>query len=426
MDQLVDVREPSTGYTIIGGGKTGSDACTWLLGQGVDPDRIRWVRARDAWMWNRAQVQPLDLVTDTVDGLSRVGRGVSRRGHRRRSVRAARIARPTAPARSRGLADHVPRGHVDPRRARGPAFHRAASSDSGTSRPSTPTRSSSKGARSRATAGQLFVDCSAAGLGKAPARPIFEPGRITVQCVSTLFPTFNAAVIGYIEGSRGDDLEAKARLAPTNRYPDAATDWIPNMRGQLRVARSVERAARHGGMAGVEPSQHRPRHVRQGRRSSHERCDHPAPHVHATGGREPRTTRSHRSLTPSRRAEPTTSDLAPTTRSATWSGTPSSTGRPASGSGAPKVVVTGMTPAHTSRSRSSSSSIGPAGAHLGRPFVDRHPHDRGRAQLGIGRQPRASAAARNQVVDEGRHRGPLLVHVVDQLGLRRTARPIGS
>ena len=52
--------------------------------------------------------------------------------------------------------------------------------------------------------GQLHVDCSAAGLGKAPARPIFEPGRITLQCIATVFPTFNAAVIGYLEASRGD------------------------------------------------------------------------------------------------------------------------------------------------------------------------------------------------------------------------------
>jgi hypothetical protein len=81
--------------------------------------------------------------------------------------------------------------------------------------------------------GQLYVDCSAAGLGKAPARPIFGPGRITLQCISTVFPTFNAAVIGYLEASRGDDEVAKSRLSPTNRYPDAANDWMPNMRGQL-------------------------------------------------------------------------------------------------------------------------------------------------------------------------------------------------
>ncbi len=85
--------------------------------------------------------------------------------------------------------------------------------------------------------GQLYIDCSAAGLGKAPARPIFQPGRITLQCISTGFPTFNAAVIGYLEASRGDDQVAKSRLSPTNRYPDAAKDWIPNMRGQLESIR---------------------------------------------------------------------------------------------------------------------------------------------------------------------------------------------
>ncbi len=79
----------------------------------------------------------------------------------------------------------------------------------------------------------MYVDCSAAGLGKAPARPIFEPGRITLQCISTVHPTFNAAVIGYLEASRGDDEVAKSRLSPTTRYPDGANDWIPNMRGQL-------------------------------------------------------------------------------------------------------------------------------------------------------------------------------------------------
>jgi hypothetical protein len=79
---------------------------------------------------------------------------------------------------------------------------------------------------------QLYVDCSG-GLGKAPARPIFQPGRITLQCISTVHPTFNAAVIGYLEASRADDEVAKSRLSPTTRYPDGANDWIPNMRGQL-------------------------------------------------------------------------------------------------------------------------------------------------------------------------------------------------
>ena len=51
---LVDLVEPPSGYTVLGAGKTAMDACTWLLENGVDPDRIRWVRPRDAWLLDRA------------------------------------------------------------------------------------------------------------------------------------------------------------------------------------------------------------------------------------------------------------------------------------------------------------------------------------------------------------------------------------
>jgi hypothetical protein len=236
VSDLVDVREPSTGYTVLGGGKTGSDACTWLLLNGVDPDDIRWVRARDPWLWNRAQLQPLELVTDTIDGVSR-------------GVQAAAVAESTddlfarleacgqllrfdpsvVPTMYHGatlsvaeldalrtIENVVRLGHVEAIAATEIQLEQGAVATD---------------------PGQLYIDCSAAGLGKAPARPIFEPGRITLQCISTAFPTFNAAVIGYLEASRGDDHVAKTRLSPTTRYPDAANDWLPNMRGQLEALR---------------------------------------------------------------------------------------------------------------------------------------------------------------------------------------------
>ncbi len=236
VNELADVREPATGYTIIGGGKTGSDACTWLLESGVDPDNICWIRARDAWMWNRAQVQPLELVTDTIDGVSR-GVEASARAESVDDLFARleacgqllRLDPNVAPTMYhaatltvaelellRTIENVVRLGHVKSIRAH----------EIGLEQGTIPT-----------DRGQLYVDCSAAGLGKAPARPIFEPGRITLQCVSTVFPTFNAAVIGYLEASRGNDEVAKSRLSPTNRYPDTATDWIPNMRGQLESLR---------------------------------------------------------------------------------------------------------------------------------------------------------------------------------------------
>ena len=55
-NDLVDLTEPPGGFTVIGGGKTAMDTCTWLLAEGVDPGRIRWIRPRDGWLFNRAWV----------------------------------------------------------------------------------------------------------------------------------------------------------------------------------------------------------------------------------------------------------------------------------------------------------------------------------------------------------------------------------
>src|SRR3954453_6734747 len=47
-----------TDYVIVGAGKTATDGIVWLLGNGVPPDRIVWVRPRDPWMLDRAVVPP--------------------------------------------------------------------------------------------------------------------------------------------------------------------------------------------------------------------------------------------------------------------------------------------------------------------------------------------------------------------------------
>jgi hypothetical protein len=231
VNDLPNVREPATGYTIIGGGKTGSDTCTWLLGNGVDPGEIRWIRARDAWMWNRAQVQPLELLTDTVDGFSR-------------AVEASAEAESVEDLFARLEAcEHLFRldSSVTPTMYHSATFTVAEQESLrtienvvrlGHIKRIGPDEIELEQGTIPTDRRQLYIDCSG-GLSKAPARPIFEPGRITLQCVSTGHPTFNAAVIGYLEASRGDDQVAKARLTPTTRYPDRANDWIPNMCGQL-------------------------------------------------------------------------------------------------------------------------------------------------------------------------------------------------
>ena len=70
----------------------------------------------------------------------------------------------------------------------------------------------------------LHVDCTALGLSNAPARPIFQPGRIVLQQVRHLSPSFNAALIGFVEAHRDND-EDKNRLCPPNPYPSSIEDW---------------------------------------------------------------------------------------------------------------------------------------------------------------------------------------------------------
>ena len=67
---LVTLTEPASGYTVIGAGKTGMDACMWLLDNGVAPEAIRWIRPRDAWLLNRGFQQPLELVGSLIEGVS--------------------------------------------------------------------------------------------------------------------------------------------------------------------------------------------------------------------------------------------------------------------------------------------------------------------------------------------------------------------
>lgn len=49
-------------YAVLGAGKTVADACIWLLDNDVEPDRIRWIRPRDAWFYDRRHFQPLEQV----------------------------------------------------------------------------------------------------------------------------------------------------------------------------------------------------------------------------------------------------------------------------------------------------------------------------------------------------------------------------
>jgi hypothetical protein len=222
---LVELPWSGTGYTVIGAGKTAMDACSWLLDNGVAPETIRWIRPRDAWLLDRGSFQPLKLLPSFIEGLSL-------------QIKAAAQAEDVDDLfrRLEGCGQLI---RLDPEFE--PTMYRGAiaSADErdGLRRIENVVRQGRviriatdrvvlDHGTIRSDPGQVYVDCTAAGLRAVPARPIFEPRRITLQSVRSGNTPFNAALIAFIEASRDDDVD-KNRLCPPNPHMNAARDWLP-------------------------------------------------------------------------------------------------------------------------------------------------------------------------------------------------------
>jgi hypothetical protein len=219
--ELVDLGGAPSQFVVVGSGKTATDACVWLLGNGVDPDAICWVRPRDPWMLNRAVVQPdpvvfLGLAADTMEAATEATspddlflrleeRGVLLRIDR--SVNGTMAKTPTLATWELELLrtiDNVVRlGHL---------------------------RSVERG-RLVLDAGEVavaddavVVHCAASGLQYQPLVPIWGTEAITPQPIRTGFPCFGAALAGFVEATFDDDAE-KNRLCPPSPYSDTPADW---------------------------------------------------------------------------------------------------------------------------------------------------------------------------------------------------------
>lgn len=220
-NDLVHRREPASGYTVIGGSKTAMDTCDWLLGAGVDPARIRWIRARDGWFFNRAFTQPLDQVGSYMQlqsswvAAAAAADGPQDFAHRLEADGVfLRIDPQVEPAMFRGatvstaevaalasIPDVVRRGRV-----RHVGTDRLVLDDG--ELPTGPAH--------------VHVDCTAAGVRPTVPRPIFEPGRITLQYVTMGFVPWSAATVGAVEALKDDDVTRNRLCPPVVFSGDAA------------------------------------------------------------------------------------------------------------------------------------------------------------------------------------------------------------
>jgi NAD(P)-binding Rossmann-like domain len=238
-NDLVELTEPADRFTVIGAGKTAIDTCVWLLGAGVDPDRIRWIRGRDPWQFDRNYTQPLDLVAGYMQLQARwvetAATAEDGRDFARRLEDAGMLVRidpATEPLAFRGAT--VSRHEIDALRTieqvvRARRVRRIA--------PKTVTTDVGDfpgGPR------EVYVDCTAAGVPAATPRPVFEPGRITLQYVAVGFMPWCAATIAFVEATGLPD-EEKNRLCPPVLFSGDAADLprlaYPAMKGLVRRAR---------------------------------------------------------------------------------------------------------------------------------------------------------------------------------------------
>ena len=219
-------------YVVIGAGKTGMDACVWLLTNGADPDTIRWIVPRDAWLLNRRNFQPgkeffefgAKSLADQVEALSganSVDEVFARLEAAGELNRIDPTVEPTAYhcaivsdgelGQLRRIKDVVRLGRVTRLEADTTVLQHGGVA---------------------AKPHSLYVDCSAIGIPKREPRPIFERDRITLQFVRLCQPTFSASLLGHVEAVFDDDAEKNAICTPIPP-PNVPADWLQLMTVEL-------------------------------------------------------------------------------------------------------------------------------------------------------------------------------------------------
>ena len=221
VNDLPRLEDTPSQHVVVGSGKTATDACIWLLAQGVDPDAICWVRPREPWMLNRALIQPdpaiyLGMVADMMRAASEAttlhdlflrleAAGIMLRVDP--SVEPSMAKAPTLGQweldRLRTIEHVVRLGHIRSARKGRLELERGSV---------------------RLADDALVANCAADGLKNPPRVPIWGAETITLQPIRAGFPCFGAALAGYVEATRDDDAE-KNRLCPPSSYGNSLRDW---------------------------------------------------------------------------------------------------------------------------------------------------------------------------------------------------------
>ena len=212
-------------FVIVGAGKTGIDACLWLLRNGIPPERLTWIMPRDSWLMDRANIQPgpqflerfqsgfaqrlvaIEAATDVFDlfdrleadgNLLRLDPSVQPTMYRCANVTTTELDQ------LRRIGDVVRMGRV---------------------RSIEPGKVVLDDGEISVDGSALYVDCSADGLEKKPAATVFDGDRITLQSIRGCQQVFSSGMIAHVEASYDND-ETRNQLCQPVPHPNTDVDWL--------------------------------------------------------------------------------------------------------------------------------------------------------------------------------------------------------
>ncbi len=228
LNDLPRVAAAPAGFVVIGAGKTGIDACLWLLQNKVDPDQIQWIAPRDAWLLDRRNTQATEeFFGNTVGALATQFEA---------AAHADSISDLFDRLEAAGVLLRIDRG------VRPSMFHGATVSDAELEqlrriknvvrmgrvvRIDTDKIVLEKGSIPTSR-GHLHIDCSASAISNLEMKPIFQDSLITPQTVRSYQPVFSAAFIAHIEAAYEGD-ERKNQICGVVPLPNHDIDWLRMM-----------------------------------------------------------------------------------------------------------------------------------------------------------------------------------------------------
>jgi len=233
INDLPQITEPPSGFVIIGGGKTGIDACLWLLEHDVNPDKITWIVSRDAWLTDRKNLQPEEghlkyFLSDRVaqfEALEQADSIADLFNKLEKGGALVRIDRKIQPKMFRGatisqleleqlrrIKNVVRLGHVKHIEKEKTILEKGTIVNH---------------------PGQIFVDCSANALNHSKIKPVFSGNTITPQPVRGAQMVFSAAFIAHVELAYSDE-QLKNEICQVVPLPNHDTDWIKMLDGTMK------------------------------------------------------------------------------------------------------------------------------------------------------------------------------------------------